>query len=93
MGKLKAWLRGANGWKRLWFALSVLGLFYSVLINPFAHYTPADHIRGGYQIGYEYWLAIFAMSGAGALITIVLSALVYFLGVVVAWVTAGFSKK
>jgi hypothetical protein len=35
MNKLKTWLQNANGWRRLWFALSSLSFFYMLLINPF----------------------------------------------------------
>ena len=35
MKRLKAWLQAANGWRRLWFVLSTLGLLYCTLINPF----------------------------------------------------------
>ena len=41
----------------------------------------------------ELWGEIFALSGLGVLGSIVLSALVYFLGKMVAWVISGFIKK
>lgn len=41
----------------------------------------------------EVWGEILVLSGLGAVGAIVLSALVYFLGVVVAWVTTGFRKQ
>lgn len=41
----------------------------------------------------EVWGEILVLSGLGAVGTIVLSALVYFLGVVVAWVITGFRKQ
>lgn len=41
----------------------------------------------------ELWGEIVALSGLGVVGTMVLSALVYFLGVVVAWVITGFRKK
>jgi len=49
MGKLKVWLRGANGWKRLWFALAVLGLFYALLINPFVVTEDTQGFRNQYR--------------------------------------------
>jgi len=41
----------------------------------------------------EIWGEILVLSGLGAVGAIVLSALVYFLGVVVAWVITGFRKQ
>ena len=41
----------------------------------------------------ELWGEILLLSGLGVVGAIVLSAIVYFLGVVVAWVTTGFRKK
>lgn len=154
MKRLKAWLLAANGWKRLWFVLSALGVFYCMLINPFV--LTADRHRDRYQyqravteelknpecrayaqkplpeltepkyndsegregcyhlynhrhynnqtkIPYTLedletdsfraiWGEILALSGIGIVVAGVLSALVYFFGTVVAWVTAGFRK-
>ncbi len=32
---LKIWLENANGWKRLWFSLTILLFLYVIFINPF----------------------------------------------------------
>ena len=155
MNKLKAWLRNANGWRRLWFVLSVLGLFYMVIFNPLVvsnsqnlakyeyrwavekelknpecapfsitpfteltepEYQDSEGRKGCYHI-YNYrkyhnqtkspyttddldrdfekerWSEIFMLSGLGLVGTVAVAAIVYFLGVIVAWVITGFRKS
>ena len=148
-------MRTANGWKRLWLVLSVLGLLYAAVINPqivgkdiaairypsiaaaerelsnpecqpysakpFAELAQPKYVdeygsEGCYnlysyrkyfnqtkvpltaedidrefsdQIGDE----MLSWAGAGFVASIMLSALVYFLGVVVAWVVSGFRAR
>jgi len=53
-------------------------------------YTPDDL---GSDFTHEVWSEILMLSGLGAVGAIVLSALVYLLGVVVAWVIMGFRKQ
>lgn len=35
MSKIKTWLDQSNGWKRVWFVLTILGLLYSVYLSIF----------------------------------------------------------
>ena len=153
MNKLKNWLRTANGWKRLWFVLFALGLFYMTVVNPFVlnsqnnlsryqyrwavekelknpecqqysakslkelaepQYQDSEGNKGCYHIysyrsyhnptkvpytsddlekdfEWTFWGDILALSGLGLVGTIMLAAVVYFFGTVVAWVILGFS--
>jgi len=155
MKNLKNWLQTANGWKRLWFALSSFGLFYMTVISPFIlsdrnspssyqyrwaverelknpecrpysttpvleltepSYQDGEGNKGCYHLynyrkytnpekvpytaadldrdfKWELWSDIFALSGLGAVIAAIVSAVVYFLGSVVAWVLTGFRKS
>lgn len=155
MANLKAWLQAANGWKRLWFVLTALGVLYCFLINPFVlssksslsryqykwavekelknpecqpfskkplseltepNYNNSEGREGCYHL-YNYrhfhnqttipytqesldsdftkeiWGELLTLSGVGGLIAGMLSATIYFLGWLVAWIVAGFSKK
>jgi hypothetical protein len=154
VNKLKSWLQTSNGWKRLWFVLSIFGFSYMVIINPFVltnknslsnyqykwavekelqnpecalysikpltelpepEYQDSEGRKGCYHIyNYrkynnptkipytqddlkndftrEFWSDISALSGLGAIGAIVISSIVYFLGLVVSWVIAGFKK-
>jgi hypothetical protein len=155
MNKFRAWLKNANGWRRLWFVLSVFGLFFAVVINPFNENSRGYSSRLEFRLKVEedlqnpecrdyytkplnqlveppfldedgnercwhlfthrkfddpttvpYTLAdlkrnftkeernnLLVLSAFGFVVTAILSALVYWLGLVVAWVIGGFKKQ
>ncbi len=155
MEKIKYWLQKANGWKRLWFVLSVVGLLYMTTIQPFIltrdttsylakqrlaadieltrseckpfsknsltdlkipEYQDEFGFKGCYhlynwrtfnnptKVPYtsddlktdfqkEVWKIIIQYSAVSALIATIISALVYFIGMIAAWVVNGFRDK
>ena len=155
MNKFKNWMRAANGWKRLWLVLSVLGFLYATVLNPLfgnnlsyqsryeyrtaverelnnplclaytlrplaelvePEFTDAYGSEGCYHIynqrkfnnptkvpytaedldsefQQEVRGEMLALAGIGFVGSLMLSALVYFLGVVVAWVVSGFRAR
>ena len=149
MIKLKTWLQNSNGWRRLWFVLSLISILYMILINPFVLNNQNNHIKyewkwkveddyknpvcksyierpiksltkpeyesscrylylersnqehdvypytlEKYESDFEWreWENILVIMGGGLLITIIISGLVYFFGVIINWIRIGFKK-
>lgn len=45
MTSIKIWLKSTNGWQRIWFLVSLLGVLYFCLLFPFQEYAKGNSYR------------------------------------------------